>query len=350
MRRRRRRRPAPIAVAVVGTLVVLAAAIYLLAYLVAGDKLPKNAQISGVAVGGLPRAAAIDKLTTELGPRAAAPIDVTVNDRTSQVAAGRGRPDRRLRGQRRCGRRWPEPRSAADPPGADRRFGDQCGGAGRRGEAVRCRAGPCGGVRPAARRRCSGVQEDQDSPDRGPARRHPADRGRGHGARGQLSWSTPARFRCRLTWCQPEITDEEADQVVENFAEPAVSAPIKVKAGGAGSFKITPEMIAGSITFAPKNGTLEPVLDADKLRSNADAAGEERRADQAEERHRPAGQRQAEGDPGGQRHRRVGRGPEEGGRAGADRVRQRAHGQRRAHRGQGQVLHRGRQEARHQAR
>ena len=75
----------PVVMAVVGTLVVLAA-VYLLAYLMAGDKLPKNAQISGIAVGGLSRAVAIDKLTTELGPRATAPMDVTINDKTTQVS------------------------------------------------------------------------------------------------------------------------------------------------------------------------------------------------------------------------------------------------------------------------
>ena len=68
---------------------------------------------------------------------------------------------------------------------------------------------------------------------------------------------------------QPEITDEEADLVVDNFAEPAVSASIKVKAGGAGTFKVSPAMIAGALTFIPENGTLAPVLDAAKLRSNA---------------------------------------------------------------------------------
>ena len=71
---------------------------------------------------------------------------------------------------------------------------------------------------------------------------------------------------------EPEVTDDEADQVRENVTEPAVSAPIKVKAGRAGTFTISPIMIAKSLTFTAENSILVPVLDAGKLRSNAEAA------------------------------------------------------------------------------
>ena len=54
------------------TVVVLLGAAYLVGYLLAGDKLPKNAQINGIAVGGLSRTAAVDKLSTELGCRSRA--------------------------------------------------------------------------------------------------------------------------------------------------------------------------------------------------------------------------------------------------------------------------------------
>ena len=67
-RRPERRRNAPVVVAVVTTVVVLLGAAYLVGIPDGRDKLPKNAQINGIAVGGLSRAAAIDKLSTELGP------------------------------------------------------------------------------------------------------------------------------------------------------------------------------------------------------------------------------------------------------------------------------------------
>ena len=45
-----------------------------------------------------------------------------------------------------------------------------------------------------------------------------------------------------------------------------------LKAGAAGSFKVTPSMIGDSITFVAADGTLKPQLDAEKLRKVADDA------------------------------------------------------------------------------
>src|SRR4029453_9235690 len=63
----------------------IVAILYVAGYLVAGDKLPKKAQISGVAVGGLHPSEAIDKLTVELGGRAAEPMNLTVKDDQAQL-------------------------------------------------------------------------------------------------------------------------------------------------------------------------------------------------------------------------------------------------------------------------
>ena len=105
----------------------------------------------------------------------------------------------------------------------------------------------------------------------------------------------------------------------ENVAEPAVSAPIKVKAGRAGTFTISPIMIAKSLTFPAENSTLVPVLDAGKLRSNAEPAVKKVELVKPKD----ATVRLVNGRPqvvaavngtGGRRRR-----PEEGGRAGAHR-------------------------------
>ncbi len=47
------KRAGVIAALVGGALIVLVGAVYLAGYLMAGDKLPKDAEIAGVAVGGL---------------------------------------------------------------------------------------------------------------------------------------------------------------------------------------------------------------------------------------------------------------------------------------------------------
>ena len=80
------KRAGVIAALVGGALIVLVGAIYLGAYLTAGDKLPKDAEIAGVAVGGLSTEAATKKLQAELGEQAAAPIAVTAGDEKAEVS------------------------------------------------------------------------------------------------------------------------------------------------------------------------------------------------------------------------------------------------------------------------
>ena len=75
-------RPRPLelaAIVVSGLVLVLGVGGYLVGYFVAGDKLPKNAVVAGVAVGGLSPAEAEQKLTRQLGRRAAQPVLVNVN-------------------------------------------------------------------------------------------------------------------------------------------------------------------------------------------------------------------------------------------------------------------------------
>ncbi|HVD54940.1 MAG TPA: peptidoglycan binding domain-containing protein, partial [Propionibacteriaceae bacterium] len=71
--------------AVLGGVLILAGILYVAGYLITGDKVPKKAQISGVAVGGLSRSEAIQKLTVELGARAAEPLNLTVGERQAQL-------------------------------------------------------------------------------------------------------------------------------------------------------------------------------------------------------------------------------------------------------------------------
>ena len=71
--------------AVVGGLVVLTGILYVAGYVVTGDKIPRKAQISGVAVGGLSPSEAIQRLSSELGARAAEPLNLTVGKREAQL-------------------------------------------------------------------------------------------------------------------------------------------------------------------------------------------------------------------------------------------------------------------------
>jgi hypothetical protein len=71
--------------AVVGGVFFMVGILYVAGYLIAGDNLPRKAQISGVAVGGLDPSEAVDKLTVELGTRAAEPLKLTVKDERSEL-------------------------------------------------------------------------------------------------------------------------------------------------------------------------------------------------------------------------------------------------------------------------
>ena len=267
----RRRRNAPVVVAVVTTVVVLLGAAYLVGYLMAGDKLPKNAQINGIAVGGLSRTAAIDKLSTELGSQAAEPINVTVDGQATEVqpAAAGLAVDYEASVQAAGGGRSFDPRQI---------FRVLAGGGATTAVVIVDEAKLEAAVQ--------GLAATFDRPAADAALAYAGTEVRQTPAQAGITvqqataatvieesfLASSAAVPLPADVVQPEITDEEAEQVADNFAEPAVSAPVKVKAGGAGTFKVSPAMIAAALTFAPENGTLAPNLDAAKLRDSADAA------------------------------------------------------------------------------
>jgi vancomycin resistance protein YoaR len=269
--RRRPRRSAPVVLAVVGTVLAMFAAVYLLSFVMAGDKLPKKATISGVAVGGLSRTAAIDTLTRELGQRAADPIQVKASNRTSEVlpsaaglsvdyaasvdAAGGGRSF----DPRRIFRVLTGGAASSAVVRVDRAKLDAVVGslASTLDQTAKDAGLAYAGTRVEQTRARSGVIVDQSA-----AAAVIED--------SFLVATSPVELPAQVS--EPDVSDAEADQVREIVAEPAVAAPIKVKAGAAGSFRITPIMIAKSLTFSVDNSTLAAKLDGARLRSNAESA------------------------------------------------------------------------------
>lgn len=69
-----------------GSLALLAGGTYATGYAMAGDKLPRNASVEGVAVGGMDEAQATKQLTTQLKARAEAPITLTGDKKKITVA------------------------------------------------------------------------------------------------------------------------------------------------------------------------------------------------------------------------------------------------------------------------
>jgi vancomycin resistance protein YoaR len=69
----------------------------------------------------------------------------------------------------------------------------------------------------------------------------------------------------------PTVTDEEANQVLETFAIPAVSGNATVVTAGTATDTITPDIVRQTLSFAPGEGTLQPQLNVAVLRAGMPA-------------------------------------------------------------------------------
>lgn len=267
---KKRARPGAIVAGLLGAVLVAAGVLYLVGYFMAGDKLPRNASISGVAVGGLTKEEATERLRAELGPQAEKPIPVIlgteepVDDEVDPTAAGLTVDYTASVANAGVGRSF-DPRliwlvltggAAIDPVIAV----DQA----KLQQAVAALADKYN-VEPAdATLEYEGTEVKVEPGNSGLAVLD--------SSAGVLSRAyTEAKARVdgpialEVSETAPAITTSEVEQVAEEYAEPAVSGPITLKAGSAGSFTITPEMLAEAITFAEAEGELKPTLDAGKL-------------------------------------------------------------------------------------
>lgn len=267
----RGKRSGVVAAVVGGALILLVGAVYLVGYLMAGDKLPKDAQIAGIAVGGLGTDAAVQKLQTELGPRAGAPIAVTAGDEKAEIdpaAAGLG-VDYAASVELAGGGRSLDPRhiwrvltggGEIDPVVVT----DQT----KLDAAVAALAADVNREPKDAKLAFAGSEVVQTKGKDGVA----LDTARAASAieSAFLSSSGPVELPAEVT--EPQITTAEVAALATSYAKPAVSGPVTLKAGAAGSFKVTAGMIGDSVSFVAADGALKPQLDPDKLRKIADDA------------------------------------------------------------------------------
>ena len=257
--------------AVLAGVLVLAGILNVAGYLLTGDKVPKKAQISGVAVGGLSRTEAIQKLSVELGARAAEPLNLTVGERQAQL----------------------KPVDAGLT--VDYAKSVDAAGGGKSLNPLRILTTLTGGsaidavvVVDQAKLQAAvgqlGKTFNHEPVDAAVAYRGTKIKQK-HARDGTALRQDPAAVTITSSFLKvtgpialpaditsPAITDDEADKVVDTFAKPAISASIKVNISGAGSFEVSPKMLAGSISFRPQDGNLAPVLNEKKLRRNADPA------------------------------------------------------------------------------
>lgn len=253
---------------VLSVIVVLAAAAYGIGYFMAGDKLPKNAEVSGVRIGGLTQTEAVNKLSAEVGPRAGAAIPVTIAGQKDAVDPGL------------AGLSVNFAKSVAQAGGGKSLDPRQIWRVLTAGSAtevvVDVDEGKLAAAVAALSERWNAKPADASLSYDGAKVVQRNGRNGADLEEAKAATAIEAAYLQELDplplavkQSEPEITKADVDEVVKRFAQPAVSGPITVKAGQAGSFTISPAMIASAITFAPKDGTLAPSFSAKALANAA---------------------------------------------------------------------------------
>ncbi len=249
---------------------VLAGAVYVGGWALAGDTVPRRATVAGVALGGQSRQEAVATLRDALGPRAeqAIELDLGDGDTTSVLPAEAGLTvDWEATVERTgVGRSWQpghmwqvltgggatEPVLATDRAKMDKITASVAAEAERDATNAALSYGDDGKVKLA-----KGVPARSADPALVEQALTTA-----------FPLSPTAAVQVRHT--DPEITTAEAEELKRTFADPAVSGPVTVGVGDGGdSFEVTPKMIARSITFGRSDGHLTGTLDAKKLAKQA---------------------------------------------------------------------------------
>ena len=255
--------PALVGVGVGAGLIVILGAAYVGGHFLAGDKVPTNASVAGVPIGGLSPSAAEQKLRTELAERAVQKLAITAGTQTLSVAPAD------------AGLAVDYPASVAlaggggtwNPAGiltvlfggsalpAAVAVDDAKLGATVTSLAEKVDVKPVdaevtySGVKPVRTVGKDGLALDLSATQ----------------AAVRAAYLNSTETTATVGTAVPDVTTAEADQVVAGIATTAVSGPVSVKVGDKGRIEVSPAVIAASLDFVPEGGTLVPRFDAEKL-------------------------------------------------------------------------------------
>lgn len=261
-----------IAAAVAGGVVVLAGATYVAGYAVAGDNVPRRVTVDGVDVGGLSRDEAVATLRQQLEPRSTEPVRLTLGDdlEVPVVPADAGL-------------------------SVDYEATVDATGSGHSWSPVHIWKVLTGGSETAAV-----LAVDRSAMDRTSA--EVAQQGKREALNASLSYDDEAKTQVekgltartveaaaveaalvgafprsdaavvQVQETDPDITTAEVETLRKEWADPAVSGPIQVDAGTAGSFQVTPAMISKATTFSALDSKPIAKVDPKKLSQGAKPA------------------------------------------------------------------------------
>jgi vancomycin resistance protein YoaR len=246
-----------------GGLVLLVVVLSAMAYALAGDGVPRGTRVLGVEIGGLARAAAVQKLDTDLVPRVTEPIPVVLDGEQQGVdPVGAGLRIDNAATVQRAGRRSPnpivlfyqllgpnevEPVIVVDRAKLDAAVDLLATKLDRpvREGGVLFRAGEPVPVDPRPGRRLDRIDAV----------------GRIRAA--YLDVDDPLELRASSV--DPIVTKAEVLRAMEEFAQPALSGPVQLKIG-ARTVSVGPQTLATVLSMkADARGRLQPKLDAKKL-------------------------------------------------------------------------------------
>lgn len=256
-----------------GVVVVIAFALYLIGYLVTGDRVARDVTVAGVQIGGMSREDAIAELESELGPKAEDKIDLLVNGEKDAVdpataglsvdyeatveSAGIGKSfDPRRMWQVFTGGRPVEPVISTDRAALDKATAELAEEYDRKPRNAKVRLD---GTEIVSKKGRTGLKVDQA----GAAQALPT---------GLLS-DEPVTIPVQKQ--KPEITTDAASKLVEGWLEPALSGSITVQPEEGDAFEITPAMIASAIKIERAGGELKGSLQHKALHKAAQPAIDE---------------------------------------------------------------------------
>jgi len=245
-----------------GALAVVLLGGYGIAYGVSGDLTPRNATVSGVAIGGLNQADAEATLQRELGAQVAAPIRALVDQDTVEVdpaEAGLG-VDWTATVKSSGAGRSPDPRhiwrvltgGTATTPVVTVDEGKLAGAVAALAEKVNRKPADAAigfdGTKVKLTAAVTGRELDQA----------------GSVKALREGYLTQPQVALPVALTEPEITDAEAAEA-KAFAEKLASGPITVTLGKDGSYEVPVSTLVKSYSFVADKGVLVPKLDTKKL-------------------------------------------------------------------------------------
>lgn len=243
-------------------LVLVAAAVYVGGYAVAGDDVPQNTSVAGVTIGGMTPEQAVDKLQRELGRKANEPVSITAPGKTATLTpadAGLVLDYRATIDQAGAGRSW-------DPAHIYRvlRGGGQIAPVyvkdPARVSAAVAKLAPGFAIRTVeATVALKGTEVVRTGSVTGQTLDVP-----GTTSAVLAAWPDTTRVEARLISQPPALTTEEVDTAVAGTLEPALAAPVTLKTTR-GDIVITEPMIAAATRIDTTGGEVKVTFDQEAL-------------------------------------------------------------------------------------